>query len=83
MKTLGPGDVAVIAHRNIDRIAAEDLAASGVGVVLNNQPSSDDRYPNQGSADPDPGRGPLIDFDGIDLFEALHEGDEVILEEAS
>ena len=80
VKTLGPGDVAVIAHRNIDRIAAEDLAASGVGVVLNNQPSSDDRYPNQGPLILIRAGVRLIDFEGIDLFEALHEGDEVTLE---
>jgi len=80
VKTLGPGDVAVIAHRNIDRIAAEDLAASGVGVVLNNQPSSDDRYPNQGPLILIRAGVRLIDFEGIDLFDALHEGDEVTLE---
>ena len=30
VKRLGPGDIAVIDHRNLDRIAAEELVASGV-----------------------------------------------------
>ena len=80
VKALRPGEVAVIGHRNLDRIAAEDLAASGVVAVLNTEPSSDDRYPN---------RGPLIlaeagialaDFQGVDLFSLLSDGDRVVLD---
>ncbi|HEX5375244.1 MAG TPA: hypothetical protein VFW48_03715, partial [Solirubrobacterales bacterium] len=35
VKRLAPGDVAVIDHVNVDRIAAEELIATGVGVVIN------------------------------------------------
>ena len=38
VKRLRPGDVAVIDHVNIDRIAAEELIATGVGAVLNASP---------------------------------------------
>src|SRR3954468_9839010 len=48
VKRLGPGDVAVIDHRNLDRIAAEELAACGVRATLNASPSSDGTYPNIG-----------------------------------
>ena len=41
VKRLGPDDVAVIDHRNLDRVAAEELAACGVRAVLNASPSSD------------------------------------------
>ena len=48
VKRLGPGDIAVIDHLNIDRIAAEELIATGVRAVLNASESSDGRYPNTG-----------------------------------
>ncbi len=35
VKGLGPPDVAVIDHRNLDRIADEELAGCGVRDVLN------------------------------------------------
>ena len=35
VKRLGPGDIAVIDHTNIDRIAAEELIATGVRAVIN------------------------------------------------
>ena len=48
VKRLHPGDVAVIDHLNIDRIAAEELIAAGVVAVINASPSSDGAYPNAG-----------------------------------
>src|ERR1044072_3657964 len=48
VRRLRPGDVAVIDHVNIDRIAAEELIATGVRAVVNASPSSDGRYPNAG-----------------------------------
>lgn len=77
VKTLRPGDIAVINHRNIDRIAAEDLAASGARLVLNNLPSSDDRYPNGGPLILVEAGLRLIDFPADDLFELLGDGDRV------
>lgn len=80
VKTLGPGDVAVIAHRNIDRIAAEDLVASGVKTVLNDHSSSDDRYPNRGPLILVEAGVRLIDFPGVELFELLNENEQVVIE---
>ncbi len=48
VKRLQPGDVAVVDHVNIDRIAAEELIASGARAVINAAESSDGRYPNAG-----------------------------------
>src|SRR5215210_2855682 len=48
VKTVGSNDVAVINHRNLDRIAAEELVAAGVRAVINTSPSSDGSYPNVG-----------------------------------
>lgn len=80
VKALRPGDVAVIGHRNIDRIAAEDLASSGVVAVLNNEPSSDDRYPNRGPLILAEAGVALVDVPDVDLFSLLSDGDRVVIE---
>ncbi|MGK2931412.1 MAG: putative cytokinetic ring protein SteA [Solirubrobacterales bacterium] len=82
VKGLNEGDIAVIRHRNIDRIAAEDLAASGIRVVLNDDPSSDDRYPNRGPLILVEAGVRLIDFPDADLFELLGDGDLIELDGA-
>jgi len=45
---LGPSDIAVIDHADIDRIAAEGLVEAGPAAVLNASSSSTGRYPNEG-----------------------------------
>ncbi len=77
VKRLGPGDVAVIDHVNVDRIAAEELIASGVRAVLNASPSSDGRYPNAGPLLLVQAGVALIDVDGADPFELLAEGERI------
>jgi len=73
VKRLGPGDVAVIDHRNLDRIAAEELAASGALAVVNASPSSDGSYPNTGPLTLVRAGIPLIDA-GPEVFERLSDG---------
>ena len=45
---LRPGEIAVIDHVDIDRVAADSLVAVGVAAVLNAKPSISGRYPNLG-----------------------------------
>jgi uncharacterized membrane-anchored protein len=80
VKEIGPGDIAVIRHRNIDRIAAEDLVASGVRVVLNNEPSSDHKYPNRGPLILVENGVRLLDFPDADLFSILVDGETIELD---
>jgi uncharacterized membrane-anchored protein len=77
VKRLIPGDVAVIDHVNIDRIAAEELIASGVRVVINASPSSNGRYPNAGPLLLAQAGVRLIDVEEADPFEALSDGSHV------
>jgi uncharacterized membrane-anchored protein len=74
VKRLRPGEVAVIDHVNIDRIAAEELIATGVRVVINASPSSDGRYPNAGPLLLVHSGVTLIDVEGADPFELLEDG---------
>ena len=80
VKRLGPGDVAVIDHVNIDRIAAEELIETGVRAVLNASESSNGRYPNAGPLMLARAGICLIDAAGGDLFELLRDGDPVTIE---
>jgi uncharacterized membrane-anchored protein len=79
VKRLGPGDVAVIDHRNLDRIAAEELIACGVRATLNAAPSSDGSYPNTGPLALVRAGVPLIDA-GPELFEVIADGDRLEIE---
>ncbi len=82
VRRLRPGDVAVVDHLNIDRIAAEELIATGVRAVLNAAPSSNGRYPNAGPLLLARAGIVLVDLDG-DPFAALGDGERVRVEGGS
>src|SRR4051812_39488145 len=77
VKRLVPGDIAVIDHLNIDRIAAEELISTGVRVVINASPSSNGRYPNAGPLLLVQAGVRLIDVEDADPFELLADGNRV------
>jgi uncharacterized membrane-anchored protein len=79
VKRLAPGEVAVIDHLNIDRIAAEELIASGARAVLNASPSSDGQYPNAGPLLLVRAGVALVDVAEGDPFELLGDGDRVTI----
>src|SRR5436190_11998492 len=65
---LQPGDIALIDHIDLDRVAAEGLLAAGVAAVLNAQPSISGRYPNLGPDVLVRAGVPLVDDLGDDVF---------------
>lgn len=77
VKRLRPGDVAIIDHRDLDRVSAEDLIAAGVVAVLNCRPSSTRSYPNMGPLLLVQAGVVLVDMPDDGLFDALEEGDPV------
>jgi uncharacterized membrane-anchored protein len=76
VKQLERGEIAVVDHRNLDRIAAEELIACGARAVLNASPSSDGSYPNTGPLTLVRSGIPLIDA-GPELFERIADGDRL------
>ena len=76
-KRLRPGDVAVIDHVDLDRVAAEALVACGVAAVVNVAPSVSGRYPNLGPEVLLSAGIPVIDDVGPDVFGQLRDGDRV------
>ncbi|MEV0005998.1 putative cytokinetic ring protein SteA [Micromonospora sp. NPDC050980] len=77
---LRPGDIAVIDHVDLDRVAADSLVAVGVAAVLNAKPSVSGRYPNLGPEVLVAAGIPLLDDLGESVFEQVREGDVVRIE---
>jgi len=78
---LRPGDIAVIDHLNIDRIAAEELIDADVAAVLNASLSISGRYPNLGPEVLIQAGIVLIDDLGEEVFDRISEGDLVSIED--
>ena len=77
VKRLKPGEIAVIDHADLDRIAAEDLVAAGAGAVVNVAESSTGRYPNPGPLILANAGVRLVDAPAAPLFEELKDGARV------
>ena len=71
------GDVAVIDHRDLDRVAAEGLVLAGAAVVVNAQESISGRYPNSGPRVLARAGIPLVDNAGPEVLDVLRDGDVV------
>src|ERR1051325_11162436 len=83
VRRLGPGDVAIIDHRDLDRASAEELLESGVRVVVNVAESQSGRFPNPGPLLLVRGGVRLIDAPGAPLFDELGDGEPVTARGAS
>jgi uncharacterized membrane-anchored protein len=75
VRRLGPDDIAIIDHTDLDRVSAEELIESGVRVVINVGQSQTGRFPNPGPLTLVRGGVRLIDAPGADLFDHVHDGD--------
>ncbi|MBD3688636.1 hypothetical protein H8R18_03545 [Nanchangia anserum] len=78
-RRLEAGDVAVINHSDIDRVAAEALVACQPAAVLNAARSTSGRYPNMGPSIIVDAGITLIDDLGTDIM-ALKEFDKIRIE---
>jgi uncharacterized membrane-anchored protein len=78
-KRLSPGDIAIIDHRDLDRLSAEGLIERQVGAVVNVAASISGRYPNHGPQLLLEAGIPLLDEAGPDLFGRVSEGTMVRL----
>ena len=81
MSRIEPGDVAVIDHEDLDRVAAEALVRVGVAAVVNAAPSISGRYPNLGPMILEDAGVPLVDGVGGLVLQKIREGDPVRLDD--
>jgi uncharacterized membrane-anchored protein len=77
VKRLQPGEIAVIAHRDIDGVAAESLISCGARAVVNGDESITGRYPNPGPLHLLRAGIPVLDKVGTCALEAINDGDIV------
>ena len=77
MKVLRAGEIAVIDHRDLDRVSGEDLVSCGATAVLNQATSSTGSYPNMGPLLLVQAGIHLVDELDTDLFDVLHDGDAI------
>ncbi len=75
---LQPGDIAVIDHEDLDRVAAETLVGARPAAVINAAPSMTGRYPNIGPLALTEAGIPLIDAAGADVM-SIEEGSRVTI----
>ncbi len=71
---LQPGEVAVIDHEDLDRVAAEGLILAKAGAVVNAARSSSGRYPNLGPLLLAAAGIPVVDDVGMKVLTAVREG---------
>ncbi len=74
VKRLQPGDIAVINHKDLDRVAAEGLIGADVAAIVNAAPSISGRYPNQGPIRVVQAGIPLVDAAGPSVMEGIPDG---------
>ena len=75
IKRLEGGEIAVIDHEDLDRVAADGLVEQKVAAVVNAALSISGRYPNLGPLRIVEAGIPLIDDVGADLLDRVEEGD--------
>lgn len=83
VKRLGRGDIAIIDHKDMDRLSAESLLETGVDVVVNAAPSISGTYPNLGPLLLVRGGVEIIDDVGQEVFERISEGDRIEVADGS
>ena len=71
IKRLEGGEIAVIDHEDLDRVAADGLVEKKVAAVVNAAPSISGRYPNLGPLRVVEAGIPLIDEVGADLLDRV------------
>jgi uncharacterized membrane-anchored protein len=71
---LQPGEVAVIDHEDLDRVAAEGLILAKAGAVVNAARSSSGRYPNLGPLLLAAAGIPVVDGVGMGVLTAVRDG---------
>jgi uncharacterized membrane-anchored protein len=76
---LRPGDVVVIDHLDLDRVAAEGLVEARPAAVVNARPCISGRYPNVGPLLLAAAGIPVLDDVGAEVMELVLDGAEVLL----
>ena len=80
VKRVQPGEIMVIDHADLDRVAAETIVEAQAGGVINASASISGRYPNLGPLLVCAAGIPLIDGVGADVMSAIADGQIVTID---
>ena len=81
IKRLRPGDVAIIDHEDLDRVAAEGLIEADVAAIVNASKCISGRYPNVGPLLVAAAGVPLVDNAGSQVMDIVTEGRQVRIDD--
>jgi uncharacterized membrane-anchored protein len=79
VKRVQPGEILVIDHADLDRVAAETIVDAQAGAVINASPSISGRYPNLGPLLICAAGIPLIDGVGDGILQSVTEGQVITI----
>ncbi len=79
-KRLQPGEIAIVDHADIDRVAADGLIDAGVAAVVNAAESITGRYPNGGPLRIVSAGIPMLDAAGSAVMTEVGDGEKVSVE---
>ena len=82
IKRLGPGDMAVIDHVDLDALAAQGLVDAGVAAVVNAQPFISGKYPNRGPSVLLSAGIPMYQLPDPALVNSIKDGAWVVVDES-
>jgi uncharacterized membrane-anchored protein len=77
VRQLRRGEIAILDHRDLDRVSGEELITAGVAAVLNCRPSSSGTYPNLGPQLLTDAGIHLVDLPDDRLFELVGNGEQL------
>jgi uncharacterized membrane-anchored protein len=77
VRHLRRGEIAILDHRDLDRVSGEELIAAGVVAVLNCRPSSSGTYPNLGPQLLTDAGIHLVDLPDDRLFALVGNGEQL------
>lgn len=83
VKRLRSDEIAVINHKDLDRVAGEGLAAAEPAAVVNAARSISGRYPNMGPRCVVEAGIPLIDDVGVEIMDRISEGDTIEIDDGT
>ena len=78
-RRIGPGEIAVIDHEDLDRVAAETLIQANVGAIVNASASISGRYPNMGPLLVAAAGIPLLDNVGSKVLDRVADGSVITI----
>ncbi len=80
-KRLRPGEIAVIDHQDLDRVAGESVAATGVAAVINASAFISGRYPNGGPERLAEAGIVMVDRVGPEVMDRIVDGAELTIDD--